>query len=133
MEDLRVEIDLRVDGPTPAGYALPDEYHLALRDYRVNRRQFHWARNQTAYLDKGARPYLHLADGALADYIGVRAIENAYRRSDGFIRRRLNLGQIERLVLIIVNAGAAADEKISRRRPAPGWLAVAYGRKHQPG
>lgn len=110
--------------PSPEGYALPEEYQNALRDYEENRRRFHWARNQTLYLDKGRRPYLHLTDGGLADNIGLRAVENAYRRGNGFIRKRLNEGKIEKLVVIVVNARTESQDRISRDAKPPGLLTV---------
>lgn len=112
--------------PPPAGYSPPEEYRNALRDYELNRRRFHWARNQTLYLDKASRPYLHLMDGGLADNIGLRAIEAAYRRSNGFIRRFLNEGQIEKLVILVVNARTEPQEGLSRRERPPGLATVAY-------
>jgi predicted acylesterase/phospholipase RssA len=112
--------------PSPAGYSLPEEYRNALQDYGLNRRRFHWARNQTLYLDKASRPYLHLMDGGLADNIGLRAIENAYRRSNGFIRKLLNEGQIEKLVIIVVNARTESQEALSQRERPPGLLTVGY-------
>lgn len=112
--------------PAPAGYRPPEEYRNAARDYELNRRRFHWARNQTAYLDKVGRPYLHVMDGGLADNIGLRAIESAYRRSEGFIRRLLNEGRIEKLVLIVVNARTEPREDLGRRERPPGLLTVAY-------
>lgn len=112
--------------PAPPDYVMPEEYRNALRDYGVNRRRFHWARNQALYLDKASRPYLHLMDGGLADNIGLRAIENAYRRSNGFIRKLLNDGAVEKLVIIVVNARTELEEEISRRERPPGLLTVGY-------
>lgn len=112
--------------PAPADYSLPEEYRNALRDYDTNRRRFHWARNQTRYLDKARHPYLHLMDGGLADNIGLRAVENAYLRSNGFIRKLLNAGRIETLVIIVVNARTEAQEALDRQARPPGLLTVGY-------
>lgn len=57
--------------PSPDRYTLPEEYSNALQDYDVNRRRFHWARNQTLFLEKESRPYLHLMDGGLADNLSL--------------------------------------------------------------
>ncbi|RMF87908.1 MAG: patatin-like phospholipase family protein [Nitrospinota bacterium] len=112
--------------PPPLDYSLPDEYKNALQDYETNRRRFHWARNQIAYLDATRRPYLHLMDGGLADNIGLRAIENAYRRSNGFIRMLLNAGEIETLALLVVNARTAPQERLSQQERPPGLVTVGY-------
>lgn len=114
--------------PSPPGYSPPQEYQNALQDYETNRRRFHWARNQMLYLNEGktTQPYLHLMDGGLADNIGLRAIDNAYRRSNGFIRRLLNDGQIEKLVLIVVNARTDPQEALGHREAPPGLATVAY-------
>lgn len=112
--------------PSPERYTLPDEYSNALQDYDHNRRRFHWARNQTLFLDKESHPYLHLMDGGLADNIGLRAVENAYRRSNGFIRKLLNEGQIEKLVIIVVNARTEPQETLNRQEAPPGLKTVAY-------
>jgi hypothetical protein len=65
-------------------------------------------------------------DGGMADNIGLRAIENAYRRSNGFIRKLINQGQIEKLVVIVVNARTAPQEELSQQERPPGLLTVAY-------
>jgi hypothetical protein len=92
----------------------------------ANRRRFHWARNQTSYLDAVRRPYLHVMDGGLADNIGLRALENAYRRSNGFLRKLLNEGEIETLVLVVVNARTEPQEQLSRQEHPPGLVTVGY-------
>ena len=49
-----------------------------------------------------AHPYLHLMDGGLADNIGLRAVNDLYLR--GGIRKKMNSGEIKRLLVIVVNA-----------------------------
>jgi NTE family protein len=63
-------------------------------------------------------------DGGLADNIGLRAIADEYRQ--GFIRKRINFGEIEKLVIIAVNARTAPSEGLDTRARPPGLLAVAY-------
>ncbi len=114
--------------PSPPGYSLPEEYRNALQDYETNRRRFHWARNQTLYLNDGktTQPFVHVMDGGLADNIGLRAIENAYRRSNGFIRKLLNDGRIKKLAIIVVNARTEPQEALGRQESPPGLGTVAY-------
>ena len=79
--------------PHAKDFTLPRDVREGLNDYETNRRRYYWARNRALYLDDVSRPYLHLMDGGLADNIGLRPIEAAYRRSSGFIRRLMNEGR----------------------------------------
>ena len=110
--------------PSPPGYAPPETYVNALKDYDNDRRRYQWAHSRMSYLDRATRPYLHLADGGLADNIGLRSIQVAYRESSGFIRWRINDRLIKRLVIIVVNARTDPQEHLSLRERAPGALAV---------
>jgi predicted acylesterase/phospholipase RssA len=111
--------------PHPPGFTLPKDYTEGLKDYESNRRRYYWARNRAVYVDDQARPYLHLMDGGLADNIGLRPIEAAYRRTSGFIRKLINEGEIEKLVLIVVNAGTESADRISSKESPPGLSVVA--------
>lgn len=104
---------------------LPLEYTNALGDRDVNRRRYEWARHQVEYLDAARRPYVHLMDGGLADNIGLRAVMNAYQRSNGFIAQRID-NRIRRLVLIVVNAKTKDQEALSRRARPPGLTTVGF-------
>ena len=112
--------------PAPAGYAPPRDMTNALNDYGTNRRRYQWARNRLAYLDKNARPFVHLMDGGLADNIGLRGVENAYQRSSGLINRLINDGEIEKLVIIVVNARTEDQDGLSRDEEPPGLKTVAF-------
>lgn len=67
-----------------------------------------------SYEDTGRRPYIHLIDGGVADNIGLRAIETvgsgdqATPNSLGLLPR-LNRKQIDRLVMIVVDAKPHSD------------------------
>jgi NTE family protein len=111
--------------PHPAGFALPRDVREGLNDYETNRRRYYWARNRATYVDDANYPYLHLMDGGLADNIGLRPIEAAYRRTSGFIRRLMNEGEIEKLVIIVVNAGTQSVDTISGKESPPGVDVVA--------
>lgn len=114
-----------VNYPHPPGFTLPADVRGGLEDYETNRRRYYWARNRAMYVDDRRLPYLHLMDGGLADNIGLRPIEAAYRRSSGFLRRLINEGEIEKLVLIVVNAGTESEDTISARESPPGLNVVA--------
>jgi NTE family protein len=111
--------------PHPPGFTLPADIRGGLEDYETNRRRYYWARNRAMYVDDQRLPYLHLMDGGLADNIGLRPIEAAYRRTSGFIRRLINEDQIEKLVLIVVNAGTESADTISGKERPPGPDVVA--------
>jgi predicted acylesterase/phospholipase RssA len=112
--------------PEPPDFTVPADVSNGLEDYDVNRRRYQWARTRSSYLDKAARPYLHLMDGGVADNIGLRAIESAWRRSSGFIRRLINDGEIEKFVVIVVNARTEGQDSLSRDESPPGIGTVAY-------
>jgi len=111
--------------PHPVTFELPKDYKEGLLDYDTNRRRYYWARNRAIYVDDKELPYLHLMDGGLADNIGLRPIESAYRRSSGFIRKLINDGAIEKFVLIIVNARPDSGDTISKGESPPGLSVVA--------
>ncbi|MBI4914095.1 MAG: patatin-like phospholipase family protein [Acidobacteria bacterium] len=109
--------------PAPPEVKFSREMRLAEGDFYDNRRRYQWAVNRTRYGDAVAYPYLHLMDGGLADNIGLRPIEDAFRR--GFIRSLMNGGEIQKLVFIIVNARTEGQDGISRQEKAPGLKSVA--------
>jgi predicted acylesterase/phospholipase RssA len=111
--------------PHPEGFTLPKDYEEGLKDYDTNRRRYYWARNRAMYVDDKERPYLHLMDGGLADNIGLRPIEAAWRRTSGFIRKLLNDGAIEKFVIIVVNARPDGGDTISKKENPPGLGVVA--------
>ena len=108
-----------------AHFQLPKDYELGLKDYTDNRRRYYWARNRAMYMNDAALPYVHLMDGGLADNIGLRPIEAAHQRSGGFIRKLFNQGEIEKFVLIVVNAHTLDKDTMSQDESPPGLLTVA--------
>ncbi len=108
-----------------AQFQLPKDYELGLKDYPDNRRRYYWARNRAMYMNDAALPYVHLMDGGLSDNIGLRPIEAAHQRSGGFIRKLFNQGEIEKFVLIVVNAHTLDKDTISQDESSPGFRTVA--------
>lgn len=115
-----------VNHPAPPGYTPPQDLTNALHDYTTNRRRYQWARDRLVYLDKEARPFVHLMDGGLADNIGLRGIESDYQRSSGLTNRLINNGEIEKLVIIVVNARTEDQDSLSRDEEPPGLKTVAF-------
>jgi predicted acylesterase/phospholipase RssA len=106
----------QVDRTAFSGFKPPIVYTQGVQDYYPNRSHYYWSQSQLNYVENPA-PYVHLMDGGLADNIGLRSIVNAYKESNGFIS--LNLGDIQRLVLIAVNARTASTDSISDFRHTP--------------
>lgn len=80
-----------------------------------------------AYQDPGSLAYLHLADGALSDNLGIRAAIDALLLSRDFeeVQRRLGLARIRRVALIAVDAAGEIGGKVASRRRAPGAMESA--------
>jgi hypothetical protein len=95
----------------------------ALKDYEYNKGRYYNALNNTLYADKETHPFLHLMDGGLADNIGLRAIQDLYVR--GAIRKKMLDGNIERLLVIVVNAKTEPQETFDRNESPPGLATVA--------
>lgn len=111
-----------VNHPTAPGYSPPGWYAQGLDSLHQDRYRYQAARNLEYYLDK-RHTYIHLMDGGLADNIGARAIVDAFSR--GFIRRRINDGDIRRLVVILVNARTEPEQSLSRDESPPDLKDVA--------
>jgi NTE family protein len=98
------------------GFPIPTTYKLGTLDYYSNRSRYYWSESEISYITK-PEPYVHLMDGGLADNIGLRSIVNAYEQSNGFINR--NLRDIDRLVIIAVNARTQSKDAVSGFRHTP--------------
>lgn len=105
-------------------FTLPTDYQQGLDDYYTNRRRYYWARNRAMYANDVELPYLHLMDGGLGDNIGLRPIEAAYRRTSGFIRKLINDKEIEKFVVIVVNAHTVGKDIMSKDESPPGLATV---------
>jgi len=98
------------------GFTIPTVYQVARDDYYLNRSQYHWAQSEREYVEY-PMPYVHLLDGGLADNIGLRPVINAYEQTNGFIMR--NLPEIDRLVIISVNARTKGEDPSGNGRHTP--------------
>jgi NTE family protein len=106
-------------------FKLPTDYKQALEDYDTNRRRYYWARNRAVYVNDAEFPYVHLLDGGLGDNIGLRPIEAAYQRTSGFIRKLINDKEVEKFVIIVVNAHTLSKDTLSQDERSPGLVEVA--------
>jgi NTE family protein len=85
----------------------------ALKDRDTTSRRYHTVQEALSYLDREARPYIHLFDGGLSDNLGIRPL---LRRVDlmGGGWEALQAGDIadtRKVVVIIVNAETAIDSQ----------------------
>ncbi len=92
------------------------QYELGMRDYYENPSHYYWSQTQQDYISNH-KPYVHLLDGGLADNIGLRPIINAYQQSNGFLLRHIS--DIDRLVIISVNARSKSDDMTSEQHHTP--------------
>ena len=120
-----------VESFAATNFTVPPEVLNGLKNRERNWARYTWARDRMEFLNMppdGVQPpprkWLHLLDGGLSDNLGVRSILDAYDRSTGFIRQRINAGHIKRLVVIAVNARTDPPEQLSRQERAPRLGAV---------
>jgi NTE family protein len=80
-------------------------------------------------LRQGANPfrkidYLHFLDGGLADNLGIASLRAALVEpyDDAHILRNINLGQVQRLVIIAVNARSDPPSAIYQNSGTPGII-----------
>jgi NTE family protein len=101
------------------GYAPPDSVSAdATGDEDVYRRER--ADRLLSFLDSAKYPYLHLADGALADNLGARAILDEVALGDTVTDalRRSGYSRARRMLFIVVDARTGFDPRYARR-PEP--------------
>ena len=97
------------------GYVPPDSVGPeALSEEDVYRRER--AERLLSYLDSKSYPYLHLADGALADNLGARAIldEVALGETITDALRRNGFSRARRMLFIVVDARTGFDPKYAK-------------------
>ena len=114
--------------PQWVGYALED------RASGINPRRTNRAENIISYLGKEQypesdkitrwRPYIHLTDGGVADNIGLRDPLAAMTSVNHpwSIMRLINKGQIDKLVVIVVNAATNPDNERDTSNDVPGLV-----------
>ena len=117
-------------------YPIPVWVKLALldRESGVNPRRTNRAENIVSYLGKTNypdseeiirwRPYIHLTDGGVADNIGLRDPLAAMTSVNHpwSIMRMINNGQIDKLVVIVVNAATNPDNDRDESDDVPGLV-----------
>ena len=89
-------------------YRLPSWLEDALEEQDRGSLRYHLANKYLKYLDKDARPYLHLYDGGLTDNLGVRPFITRYSLAGGAWEIMKIMGNVDvrRTLFIVVNAKA---------------------------
>jgi predicted acylesterase/phospholipase RssA len=97
------------------GYTQPEWVSLALDDHRLqlNARRTARAENRESYTRSGEnrRDYIHLVDGGVADNIGLRGPLAAMKSTNHpwSVLQKLNNREIDRILVIVVNAATNPD------------------------
>jgi NTE family protein len=104
------------------GFKLPEGFEEMFRRSAASERQLFLANDIAPFLDSQKKPYIHLVDGGVADNLGLRAVldrvilrGSVWELIKGTPRENLN-----KVVLIIVNAEAEPDPKWDRSEGIPG-------------
>jgi len=115
------------------GYAIPKEVTNAQRDRIRNPQRYLKGNRLRSYLDAKRRPWVHLVDGGVSDNLGLHTIIDALNEDipEVHVANMLEEGEIQKLVVIAVNAGTDQDDDIDRSASTPGLATViaksAYG------
>jgi NTE family protein len=98
----------------------PDWLEEALNSRHGSMRRFQNARIVQSYLD-GKRKFIHLADGGLADNIGLRGLLDNIILVGGIRKRFEQLGAVHpsHIVILVVNAEVWPDQQFSLKPNAP--------------
>lgn len=108
----------------------PEWVELAKNDLRVTKERHGKAMQRLSYYARQPwqkpRPYLHLFDGGVADNIGLRSILFALETGDPAysILSKVGFEEIEKLVVIVVNAATDPESKRDQSSSVPGVVDV---------
>ncbi len=98
----------------------------ASKDLLANPPRFNRARIARSYLNRESREYIHLLDGGVADNIGLRGPLVALRSNDLSWSQpnKISLGQVKKLVVIVVDARTDPKTEIDRKPSGPGLTTI---------
>ena len=107
-------------------YQEPEWAENAMQDKYVAPRRFNSALTVRSYQNITQRPFIHLIDGGVADNIGLRGPYHALASTDSpwSVLRMINLEQVEKVLVIVVNSKTDPDTKMNQKESAPGWKDV---------
>ena len=107
-------------------YKKPEWMEEAAKDLVANPPRFNRERIARSYLDRKERAYIHLLDGGIADNIGLRGPSVAIRSNDlpWNLPNKINMGDIAKLVVIIVDARTNPKTDIDKDPGPPGLTTI---------
>ena len=107
-------------------YQVPVWMEQASKDLLVNPPRFNRARIARSYLNSEERKYIHLLDGGVSDNIGLRGQLLAIRSNDlsWSLVNKINLKEIKKLVVIVVDARTDPKSEIDKSPGSPGLTAL---------
>jgi len=107
-------------------YRVPVWMDEAEKDLLVNPPRFNRARIARSYLNSEERKYVHLLDGGVADNIGLRGQLMAIRSNDlsWSLANKINLKEIKKLVVIVVDARTDPKTEIDQKPSGPGLTSI---------
>jgi NTE family protein len=107
-------------------YKAPPWIEQASKDLVTDPPRFNRARIARSYLNSDERKYVHLLDGGVADNIGLRGPLAAIRSNDlsWSLLNKINLHEIAKLVVIVVDARTDPKIEIDKSRGSPGLATV---------
>jgi len=111
--------------PGSCEYREPEWVENALKDVGSNPRRYYRARHLRTYQEP-QRNYVHLLDGGVSDNIGLRGPLTAMRSGDvaWSVLNKINLEEIKKLVVIVVDAKNVVPPKFDVKATAPGLFSV---------
>lgn len=94
---------------------------LAIGDKKINWRRYRDALQARSFGDLSNRPNVHLLDGGVAENLGVPAILRALTTTDSewSLFNKINNGEVDQVVVIVVNASTDPDTSWDQRSYAP--------------
>jgi NTE family protein len=109
------------------GYHPPQRLSDILQTQQLSSREYQQAASITSYLDSEEQPYIHLYDGGLSDNLGLRAVIDAVTLIGGAAQAftsNKSLAQTQRVLLIVVNAQTALENRWAKSARGPSAIAV---------
>lgn len=111
--------------PGRCGYREPGWVSGALKDVADSPSRYYRARMLRTY-EEPSRRYVHLLDGGVADNIGLRGPLTAIQSTDPdwSVLREINLEEVKKLVVIVVDARNESHTSYDESSHAPGLVPV---------
>jgi NTE family protein len=108
------------------GYREPVWMEQASKDLMVNPPRFNRSRIARTYLNSEERKYIHLLDGGVSDNIGLRGPLLSIRSNDlsWSLMNKINLKEIKKLVVIVVDARTDPNTGIDKSPDGPGLASL---------